>query len=62
MKHNTPLAVDEDTCIGCQSCMRIGCPSLSMKNDKAHVDATLCVGCDVCSQLCPVDAFRRSDS
>ena len=62
VKHNTPLAVDEDTCIGCQSCMRIGCPSLSMKNDKAHVDATLCVGCDVCSQLCPVDAFRRSDS
>ena len=60
VEHKTPLRVDPETCIGCQSCMRIGCPSISMRDGKAHVDETLCVGCDVCSQLCPVDAFAHT--
>ena len=57
VKHRPPLTVDKDKCIGCKSCMRVGCPALSMKEGKAAVDATLCVGCDVCSQLCPKKAF-----
>ena len=57
VKHNAPLKVDTDKCIGCKSCMRIGCPAISMKDGKACVDNTLCVGCNVCSQLCPKDAF-----
>ena len=52
VKHNAPLSVDEDKCIGCKACMRIGCPAISIQNGKAHVDATLCVGCGVCEQLC----------
>ena len=40
--------------------MRIGCPAISIKNGKAHIDATLCVGCGVCSQLCPVKAFEST--
>ncbi|MBO6159843.1 MAG: indolepyruvate ferredoxin oxidoreductase subunit alpha [Firmicutes bacterium] len=62
VKHNPPLKVDTAKCIGCKSCMRIGCPAISMKPQadgkmKAVVDQTLCVGCGVCSQLCPVGAF-----
>ncbi len=57
VKHNPPLKVDADKCIGCKSCMKIGCPAISMKNGKAVVDATQCVGCNVCSQLCPKKAF-----
>lgn len=57
VKHNPPLRVDPDKCIGCKSCMRIGCPSISMKDGKARVDSTQCVGCGVCQQLCPKDAF-----
>ena len=57
VKHGLPLSVDADKCIGCGSCMRIGCPAISMKDGKARVDATLCVGCGVCSQLCPKGAF-----
>ncbi|MBQ7476868.1 MAG: indolepyruvate ferredoxin oxidoreductase subunit alpha [Selenomonadaceae bacterium] len=57
VKHKPPLRVDAEKCIGCQSCMKIGCPAISMKNGKAVVDSTQCVGCGVCSQLCPKKAF-----
>ncbi len=60
VKHKPALIVDTDKCVGCQSCMRIGCPSVSIKNGKAHIDATLCVGCGVCSQLCHFDAMHSS--
>ncbi len=59
VKHNTPLHVNTDKCVGCKSCMKIGCPAISIKDGKARVDDTLCVGCDVCASLCPVDAFER---
>ena len=60
VKHNPPLKVNTDKCIGCKSCMRIGCPAISIKNGKAHVDNTLCVGCNVCSQLCSFGAFEST--
>ncbi len=58
VKHNPPLNVNRDKCVGCKSCMKIGCPAISMKDGKAAIDNTLCVGCNVCSQLCPVGAFE----
>ena len=57
VKHKPPLYVDKAKCIGCKSCMKIGCPAISMKDGKAVVDSTQCVGCGVCSQLCPKKAF-----
>ncbi|MBE8953959.1 MAG: indolepyruvate ferredoxin oxidoreductase subunit alpha [Quinella sp. 1Q7] len=57
VKHNPPLKVDAGKCIGCKSCMKIGCPAISMVDGKAVVDQTQCVGCGVCSQLCPKKAF-----
>ena len=60
VKHNPPLSVDKNKCVGCKSCMRIGCPAISMKDGQARIDTTLCVGCNVCSQLCPVGAFNAS--
>ena len=57
VKHNPPLSINRDKCVGCKSCMKIGCPAISMKDGKATIDNTLCVGCNVCSQLCPVGAF-----
>ncbi len=58
VKHNPPYHVDPDKCIGCKSCMRLGCPAVSVKNGKAVIDATQCVGCGVCAQLCKFDALR----
>ncbi len=57
VKHKPPLRVDADKCVGCKSCMKIGCPAISMKDGKARIDQTLCVGCGVCAQLCRTGAF-----
>ena len=59
VKHNAPLTVDENKCVGCKSCMRIGCPAISMVGGKAKIDNTLCVGCGVCQQLCKPGALNQ---
>ena len=60
VKHKAPLRVNADKCVGCRACMRIGCPAISFKGGRAHVDGTLCVGCGVCSQLCRVNALEST--
>ena len=60
VRHNPPLRVNTDKCVGCKSCMRVGCPAISIRNGKAHIDNTLCVGCNVCSQLCHFGALEDS--
>lgn len=58
--------VDEEICISCRSCIGVNCPPISMKHygekDKknSYIDSTMCVGCSVCSQVCPVNAIKRS--
>ena len=59
VKHNAPLAVDQDKCVGCIACMKIGCPAISIIDGKAKVDATQCVGCGVCEQLCKLGALKE---
>jgi indolepyruvate ferredoxin oxidoreductase alpha subunit len=58
VSHRPPLRVDPDKCKSCKSCMKIGCPAVSMKNNRAVIDRTLCVGCGVCTQLCRFGAFE----
>ncbi|MBQ6520719.1 MAG: indolepyruvate ferredoxin oxidoreductase subunit alpha [Anaerolineaceae bacterium] len=57
VKHPGPIAVDREKCVGCKSCMKVGCPAISMKDGKAIIDSTLCTGCRVCTQLCKVNAI-----
>jgi indolepyruvate ferredoxin oxidoreductase alpha subunit len=58
VKHNPPVKVDADKCKGCKSCMRLGCPAISIQDGKAVIDTTLCVGCGVCRQMCKFDALK----
>ena len=57
VKHNPPLSVAPDKCIGCKACLGIGCPAISYRGGKAVIDATQCVGCGVCKGLCPKGAI-----
>ena len=59
VKHKAPLVVDQDKCVGCKACMKIGCPAISIVDGKAKVDATQCVGCGVCEQLCKLGALKE---
>jgi len=56
----TPRQVDPDKCIGCKTCISLGCPALSFHDKKSHVDPTICVGCGVCADVCPKQAISES--
>lgn len=56
--HKPPLTVDTERCVGCQACMKVGCPAISMKDKKAVIDPTLCISCNVCTQMCKMGALN----
>ncbi len=58
-----PFRVEAAACIACQSCMNLGCPSISWTEEwhegrrKVEIDATTCTGCTLCAQVCPSGAI-----
>lgn len=60
----TPLAVNAANCVACQSCMNLGCPSITWSDDvhdgrhKVKIDSSTCIGCTVCAQVCPSDCIQ----
>ncbi len=61
VKRGAPYTIDASKCIGCGMCMKIGCPSISMKDKKACIDASLCVGCGLCASMCPKGCIGREE-
>lgn len=57
VKHPGPITADTEKCVGCKSCMKIGCPAISVVEGKVKLDNTLCTGCGVCGQLCKFDVL-----
>lgn len=57
VKHNAPLKVNSDKCVGCKMCMKLGCPAISMRDGKAVIDHTQCVGCGICTEMCKIGAI-----
>ena len=53
--------INDEKCIGCRSCIKTGCPSLSFDKTakKAKINSSSCVGCEVCLQVCPVKAIGK---
>lgn len=55
--------VNTETCIGCRSCIKTGCPAIYF--DKASKKASIgldCVGCEVCLQVCPKQAIQKGEA
>ena len=61
VKAKAPVKINKDKCVGCKSCLKIGCPAVSLKNGKAVIDNSLCVGCEVCTQMCRVGAIEKGE-
>ena len=53
--------VEPDKCRSCRSCLKVGCPAVSMEEGKAVIDRTQCVGCTVCAQVCPFGAIVKEE-
>jgi indolepyruvate ferredoxin oxidoreductase alpha subunit len=54
--------VDLDSCIGCQLCLRMGCPaisSISPDDKRVEIESILCSGCMVCAQICRQEAIKE---
>jgi indolepyruvate ferredoxin oxidoreductase alpha subunit len=56
--------VDQDLCVGCRECIRLGCPALNFdyEGKKARIGGEIaalsCLGCGVCEQVCPSSAIK----
>jgi indolepyruvate ferredoxin oxidoreductase alpha subunit len=45
--------VNPDLCNGCELCLRLGCPAITLKDEKAVINSDLCFGdCGLCAQVC----------
>ena len=62
VKAKPPVEVNKEKCVGCRMCLKLGCPAISFKDNKAVVDYTQCVGCNVCTQLCKVGAMTQKEA
>ena len=62
IKHDIgQCVVDQDKCIGCRMCLKVGCPAVMVKDKKSYIDPNQCVGCTVCAQVCPKGAISRKE-
>ncbi|MEN6547516.1 MAG: indolepyruvate ferredoxin oxidoreductase subunit alpha [Armatimonadia bacterium] len=58
------FAIDEELCIQCGACLRLGCPAISAYENaqgkrQPVIDATMCTGCSLCAQVCPKQAIAQ---
>ncbi|MCL1906129.1 MAG: thiamine pyrophosphate-dependent enzyme, partial [Clostridiales bacterium] len=57
-----PLFVNDEACVGCKTCLSIGCPALGIRKGKASIDAGQCTGCALCAGLCAKKAIGGRDN
>jgi indolepyruvate ferredoxin oxidoreductase alpha subunit len=67
------FSVDADLCLGCRTCLRLGCPAVKwIKEDGAGpqgkkrkgrtaIESFLCNGCTLCAQVCQCGAIKETD-
>jgi len=51
-----------DKCKNCKMCMKLGCPAITIKEDKVVIDSTQCNGCGLCINVCPFGAIEKEEN
>lgn len=51
-----------ENCRNCKVCMRLGCPAISVQNDRVVIDETQCNGCGLCVNVCPFGAIAKEEN
>ncbi len=62
-----PYEVDEEACVACGACFRLGCPAIIRgkphgpdgKRYKRNIHSPACIGCDLCRQVCKFNAIHK---
>lgn len=68
VKHNPPMTVDAEKCTGCKSCLKAGCPAISVHGDDnngrghAIIDPNQCIGCEICAKICRFNSIRFQEA
>ena len=60
-KEIIPYVIDREKCVGCDECMKFGCPAFYIDDGEPSIDEEQCTSCGVCAQICRFDAIRRKD-
>jgi indolepyruvate ferredoxin oxidoreductase alpha subunit len=50
--------VNQELCVKCKACLRLGCPAIEWTNDEIRVNEMLCGGCSLCDKVCKEHAFE----
>lgn len=62
VRKESPLEVVTDSCNKCKTCLRLGCPAISLDKDGfPAIDPLSCVGCGVCAQVCRHEAIKTRE-
>jgi indolepyruvate ferredoxin oxidoreductase alpha subunit len=58
-KRANPRKVNNDKCVNCGYCFRLGCGAIQSVDGKAYIEPSLCAGdaCGLCEQLCAQKAI-----
>ena len=55
----TGNCIINDKCRNCKMCMKLGCPAISVKENKVVIDKNQCNGCGLCVNVCPFGAIEK---
>ena len=55
----TGNCIINDKCRNCKMCMKLGCPAISVKDNKVVIDKNQCNGCGLCVNVCPFGAIEK---
>ena len=48
-----------ENCKQCKLCLKLGCPAITLKENKVVIDYTQCNGCGLCVNVCPFQAIAK---